>query len=283
MKSEDEDFKPHKLRIIDFSNMVGVKAENQYKELRSITKRLMQRAMEIYEPEKKEHIQVSWLSSARYQHTKGCVILKFDPELKPYLLQLKSHFTRIKISDVLELKSIYSIRIFELLLQYVHIGKRRVSIDDLKLYCGVEQKEYGFYADFKRFAIERAKREVNSKTGYEINYTEIKKSRKVIALEWTIKKRTHFEKLQEDKAQIIQKEIRSSNAITEEIIEYGFSRVTAKKFLQKYSEDVIKNALKAVNLQIERNNVKNPKAMLRVAMQEGWKPDVYMAKNSQRS
>ena len=53
IQPEDEDFKPHKMDIIDFSKMIGVEAGNQYSRLRSITKNLMRRILEIYEPEKK--------------------------------------------------------------------------------------------------------------------------------------------------------------------------------------------------------------------------------------
>ena len=94
IQPDDEDFKEHKLEITEFSKMIGIKPDNQYKELRVVTKRLIQRAMEIYEPELNEHIQMAWLSSARYQHRKGCVLLKFSPELKPYLLQLKESASR---------------------------------------------------------------------------------------------------------------------------------------------------------------------------------------------
>jgi plasmid replication initiation protein len=130
----------------------------------------------------------------------------------------------------------------------------------------------------KRKVIEHAKQEISTKTGYEIDYTEIKDSRKIVAIEFIIKKRTHFEKHQHEKTSIILKELRSQNILIEKIKEYGFSIPTAKKFLQQESEEVIENALKAVNLQIERGNVKNPKAMIRKAIQGHWKPDVFLSK-----
>jgi len=278
IRSDDEDFKSHRLEIADFAKFTQVEIGNRYSELRKITRKLMQRVMEIYDPENQDLLQVSWLSSARYQYKKGCVILKFDPGLKPYLLQLKSHFTKINIVDTLKLKSIYAVRVFELLLQYNSIGLREISLDDLRAYCGILEKEYADYFDLKRYVIERAKIEINNKTEYEIDYIEVKESRKVVAIKWTINKRDLDKENQSHQIKSLHKEYRSDLALIESIVEYGYSKSHAKKFLKDYDENVVKQALQAVDIQISKNQVKNPKAMLRTAITEQWKPDVYKPK-----
>jgi plasmid replication initiation protein len=278
IRPDDEDFKIHQLNINDFAKMVGLKVKGQYGELEKITESLMRRILKLRHPETEDILQVAWLSSARYQKKKGNVLLRFDPGLQPYLLQLKSHFTKIDIVDTLKLKSVHAVRVFELLLQYSHIGKREISLQELRSYCGIGTDEYALYADLKRKVINRAKTEINAKTEYEVNYKEIKQSRKVTALEWTIQKKTHFEKIQSQKADIIQKELRSELVFIERMSEYGFSKQAAKKLLKCHGEEVLENALKAVDLQVQKSNVKNPKAMLLTAIQEKWKPDVYKKK-----
>lgn len=275
INSDDEDFKIHKMDISEFSKMIGVEVDNQYSKLRLVTRSLMRRVLDIYESEKQEWLQVAWLSSARYQRKKGAILLKFDPDLKPHLLQLKGQFTKIDIIDTLKLKSIHAVRIFELLLQYASLGKREISIDDLRMYCGVEKREYTGYGMFKRKVIEKAKSEINIKTDYEVDYAEIKESRKVIALEWMIKKKSPLKKDQPEKGSILQKEYRSESVLIESLNEYGYSKGMAKRLLKDNEEEVIKNALKSVNLQIERGNVKNPKAMLQTAIKEKWHPEVF--------
>jgi len=277
---DDEDFKQHKIDIKEFSKMIGAEVDNQYSKLRSVTKRLMQRAIEIYNPEKKEWLQVSWLSSIKYQSTKGCVLLRFDPELKPYLLKLKGHFTKLEVADLLQLKSIYSIKIFELLKQYESIKKRKISVEDLRAYCGIQKGKYRHYNAIKLYVIERAAAEINAKTEYEVDYKEIKESRKIVTIEWTIKKKTHFEKSQQEKATILQKEFRSDSTLIEKIMEYGFSKQAAKRFIQSDVEENIINAIKAVDIQVSRGHVKNPAAMLKKAIEERWKPDVFVGKKT---
>ena len=185
---EDEEFKTHRLKVKDFAEMVGLRVDGQYDELKKITENLMRRVMKIREPARKTLLQVAWLSSALYEEDKGIVSLSFDPALKPYLLQLKSQFTKISIADTLKFKSIYAVRIYELLSQYAPIGKREISIEDLRAYCGIEEKEYALYGDLKRKVINRAKEEINTKTDYDVDYQEKKESRKVASLDWTIKK-----------------------------------------------------------------------------------------------
>jgi plasmid replication initiation protein len=278
IRPDDEDFKSHQMTISEFSKMIGVEVDNQYSKLRDVTQNLMRRILNIYEPEKNEWLQVAWLSSARYQGKKGIVILKFDPELKPYLLQLKSHFTKLDIVDTMKLKSVHSIRMFELLLQYLTIGNRKMTLEDLRAWCGIQKDEYNLYADVKRYVINRAKTEITAKTEYEIDYQEIKESRKVVAIQWTIKKKRIQPEGTSQKVRQLQKEYRSESALIDSLVEYGFSRTIAKRFITNNGEDAVSDALKAVNIQVERATVKNPRAMIQMAIKEKWKPEVYKAR-----
>jgi hypothetical protein len=283
IEPDDEDFKIHKLKIDEFSSLVGLKADGQYGELQKITENLMKRILRIHQPETNGTLQVAWLSSARYQNSKGYVLLEFSPQLKPYLLQLKNHFTKINIADTLKLKSVYSMRVFELLVQYESIGKRTTTIENLRSWCGLLPSEYQFYADVKRRVIERAKTEINAKTEYEIDYTETKENRKVVGLEWTIKKKTHFEKSQEEKARIIQKELRSGNSIIQQLLEYGLTLPHSRKIVKDNDHEALVNAIKSVDIQVERGRAKNPKAMLIKAIQEKWHPEKFVDRKRKNS
>ena len=280
IRPDDEDFKSHKLQIKDFADLVQVNEGNRYSELRKITKQLMQRVMEIYEPSMDKLIQVAWLSSAEYKFKEGYVLLEFSPKLKPYLLQLKSHFTKIDLIDTMKLKSVHTIRVFELLLQYLPIGKRKITIEELRQYCGITSSEYQNYFDIKRKVINRAKTEINTKTEYEIDYQEIKESRKVVAIDWTIKKKPIQLEGTAEKVRQLKKEYRSESVIVDSLVEYGFRRTIPKRFIINNGEDVVSDALKSVNIQVERGQVKNPKAMLQKAIQEKWRPDVYKNKKN---
>jgi plasmid replication initiation protein len=274
IKPTDEDFKLHRLEITEFSKMTGLEVDNQYSKLQEVTLSLMKRVLKIHKVQTKSILQIAWLSYAEYHLTKGYIELRFDPALKPYLLQLKSHFTKLSIGDMMQLTSTYAIRFYELLKQYETIGKREISIKDLREYCGIAEKEYKKYNDFKKDVLERAKKEINEKTDIVIDYKELKQSRKIAAIEWIIKKKDPHK---EEQLALFskQQEFRCKESLIQAITRYGFGRTTARQFLNNYKEEDIKNALRAIDLQIERNHVKNPKAMLKIAIQEQWHPEVF--------
>ena len=270
---DDEDFYPHSLKITELSELIKVPVDSKYSQIRSVTKNLMRRVLEIYDPEKDEWLQVSWIHSARYQKNKGIVILKFSPDLKPHLLQLKSQFTKISISETLKLKSLFSIRVLELLLQYINIGERVITLREAKFFLGIQENQYTRYNDLKKDVFIRARNEITKKTMYNVDFSEIKESRKVVAIHWTITQKNNAHYTEPENT--LSKEYRSNLALIEALIEYGFTKPTCIKMLRIHGEKVISDAVKAVDIQIKRKHAKNPKAMLRVAIKEHWKPDVF--------
>ena len=281
IKQNDEDFKSHKLNVTEFAKLLNLSPGRQYAKIQEITEKLMRRVLKIYDSRTQKLLQVSWLSSAEYEYRKGYVMLEFSPKLKPHLLQLKSQFTKISITDTLKLKSIYAMRILELLLQYLSIGHRKITIDELREYCGIEENEYKNYFDLKRKVIEKAKSEITAKTNYEIDYKEIKESRKVVAIEWQIKKKNLAEEKHQKEIQVLEAEINTKSMLIRDVMEYGYSKASARKFVEEAGEAVVKNALSAVSANLKKNQVKNPKAMLRVAIREKWVP--YQAKGEESS
>ena len=278
INKDDVDFKKYKLQIIDFAEMMGLNPKTQYKEMKLVTKSLITRGIDIEDLDTRSTTQMAWLCFARWEPKKGICSLEFHPELKPYLLQLKTQFTQIGFADFLGLSSVYSVRIFELLSQYRSIGKRYTSIEEIRAWCGIEKGEYTLYAHLKSRVFNRAKIEINAKTDYEVDYTEVKESRKVVGLEWTIKHKDHFEKSQSEKATILAKELRSTTAILEQLLEYGFTKQAANRLVKNHEEGDIINAIKAVEVYMVKHAVKNPRALVETAIKEKWHPEKYAAK-----
>lgn len=280
VKPTDEDFKEHELSIKEFAKLVDVKGDHLYKALDTITHKLMQKIITIRSLKRKGFVKAALLGGVEYYEGQGIIKLSFHPYLRPYMLQLKEKFTQISLGDVMGLKSVHAIRVYELLKQYETIGSREITIADLREFCGIKEDQYERFNDFKRKVIETAQHEINKKTDLLIGYEEVKTSRKITSIKFSIKHNsdyglTEFEKMQKEKFILIRKELRSKNALIERIMEYGFSRHTARKFLEKDEEQTIENALKVVEVEVKKGTVKNAKAMLKAAIQEKWQPDVY--------
>lgn len=283
VNQNDEDFKEHELSIKEFASLVDVKGDHLYKNVDTITHKLMQKIITIRSLTEKGFTKAALLGGAKYYEGKGLIKLSFHPYLKPYMLQLKERFTKISIGDVIGLKSVHSIRIYELLKQYESIGERSIELHDLRGCCGIDGKQYPNFFNFKKKVLETAKLEINNKTDLLVDYKPIKTSRKVTSIYFTIKSnpnygKTEFEKHQTQKAVLIHKELRSESALIDRIMEYGFTRQTAQRLIRNHTEEVVTNAVKSVDIQVERNHVKNPKAMISTAIREQWHPAKYKAK-----
>ena len=87
---------------------------------------------------------------AKYLRQEGAVLLCFDPKLKPYLLQLKGNFTCSRLDMLLNFKSQYTMRIYNLLKQYEGLGERQIEVDFLREILGLRENQYKRYNDFKK-------------------------------------------------------------------------------------------------------------------------------------
>jgi plasmid replication initiation protein len=246
----DTDFQTHKLSIQEFSKIIGLNFNGQYTEIQEVTERLMQRVLKIRDPEKKEFTQISWLSFAKYQEGEGVVHLRFDPALKPYLLQLKEQFSIINIDDLFNFKSMYALRIYELLLQYASIGKRDISLDDLREYCGISINEYKLYSNLRLKVIDTAKKEINEKTHYLVDYTEGKKSRKVEKINWIIAKKN------QEKQDSVMKYLPPVEKSIDEMCQHKIKEIT--EFCKTYENKVrgIQYLLNVTGVKIEKDTLK---------------------------
>lgn len=117
-----------------------------------------------------------------HRHDNIVARMIFSPEIVPLLSDLRANFTQFLVKDVAKFTSIYSFRIYQLLMQYKSTGYIKISIDDLR-YMLVLQNKYPLVADLKKRAIDVAVDEINEKSPYNVQCEFIKKGRKFVALE----------------------------------------------------------------------------------------------------
>ena len=189
IKPDDTEFQRYEISVKDFASMMGFNVKTQYKEMKGVTANLVTKLIQIENKKNNKVKQLAWLAFAEWDFDGGICFVEFHPELKPYLLQLKEQFTQIGFADLLGLSSSHSVRLLELLAQYHTTGRRITTISEIRAWCGIGDDEYPLYGNMKSRIIEKAKTEINEKTDYIVDYKEIKKSRKVDKLDWSIDKK----------------------------------------------------------------------------------------------
>lgn len=179
------------LDINEFTELLDTKGK-RYEEIRNIIRELRKKEI-IINTEDKEYI-TGWISSITFRKNTGKIKIRFDDDLIPYLLQLKSRFTRYQLKNILYLKSKYSIRIYELLKQYESIGKREFGLEELRRILFIED-QYNRVYDLERFILEPAKKEINEYTDILIDYEKKKKGRKISGILFAIEAKNLHEKV----------------------------------------------------------------------------------------
>jgi plasmid replication initiation protein len=259
----DEDFKVYEIRILDLTRLIGITDDYYYNKIKKLTKRLRDSSL-CFTNENGDEVQTGWLSSAVYRKGKGIVELRFDPVLKPYLLQLKNLFTSYELGNILRLKGMYSIRIYELLKQYEPIGRREFSIEGLKQVLKIET-EYQQYRDFKKFVLNPAQKEISEKTDIQYTTTEKTKGRKVIGLAFNIKGKK--KRLTKEKP----KEQANHNQFVDLLVNIGVTQRTAENMVNEYDGERIQAAIDYTEALRKEGKVNNPAGFVVEAIKNDYR------------
>ncbi len=278
----DEDFKPYRIYIKDFVEAIGTSHKGEYERAREITLNLMKRVMEI--PKQKGYLQVSFLSSAEYVTGTGYVELSFDPKLKPYLLQLKERFTQYDIRNVLALQSFYSIRIYELLKQYVKLGERLMDVDELRELLKLPDS-YKHYASFKRRIILQAQKDLSRHTDLSFDFEEIKTGRKIARIRFVIRSnRVAIDnpRLQRTPPGRAEPPLPVTPLSRRLVEEFGFKERQAAEVLVKYPEAYIEENLAVVVKRLQAGRVKEVTPYTLKALEEDFRKKETRAERAHR-
>ena len=188
LRENDPIDKAYYIYIKDIERITG--REISYKQAQQATMRLISRVYSIVEGD--DLLQVGMISSARYIKGTGKVIIRIDPEVRPYLFGLKTNFTRYGLFMAMSVKSKYSKRLYEMLSQFRSTGIMRISVDELKSRLGLldpqsGKEKYAIWTTFANKVLEVARRELDQYTDISFSYELNKRGRKFTDLMFKIR------------------------------------------------------------------------------------------------
>ena len=187
ISQHDTEFRQYKVHHKDIARIMNFDGRRRVANKEDIFKMMNNlNTQPIRFSEGDEDVQAVWITSLRYNRKSGEYTFTFSLELKPFLLQLKEHFTLFNISNVVYLSG-HSTRMYEVLKRHQYKRESVVlSIVDLKFWLRIENK-YPEYYEFKRWVLEPARQELEQYTDIRFTYTEAEKEgKKILSLEFTI-------------------------------------------------------------------------------------------------
>lgn len=176
-----------KLYAHDFAETFDIHPDTAYDELQSAAKVLRDRLIRYENPEAPKHrrvVEMRWVGRVTYAKGEGWLELAFWHEVVPHLVMLREKFTTYRLSQAAGLRSLYSWRLLELLMQFKSTGLVRIPIEEF--WAAVEAPA-SCRNDFGRLrvrVIEPAVKELGEKDGLLIEWERSREGRKVVGLEF---------------------------------------------------------------------------------------------------
>lgn len=175
----------HTITAQDVVAAFGLSSDRSYRLLEEATQRLYERSITIYAPDpekpKSNRLVTRWVASALYQPQAGAVSLILAPAIVPFLSQLKNRFSQYHLRHVVQMSSIYAIRVYELLVQWRDSKTRTVELDWLRERLDLGDK-YPSIRDFKRRVLDPAIEQINAHSDLWVKWDQVKRGRVVHAL-----------------------------------------------------------------------------------------------------
>jgi len=192
IKPDDKEFHLYEFNIQEFCEVCGINSYNgkNYVNLKQTIKTLANKSNWVMINRFGEECEtlLRWIEKAYISHKSGTIKIRLDDDMKPFLLELKSHFTTYNLCYTLTMKSKYSIRIYELLKSYEYKKECVFEIEELKKILGAEN--YNSYKDFRVNVINVAINEINEISDIYVTYSAEKNGRKYARIQFDISAKT---------------------------------------------------------------------------------------------
>lgn len=186
--SADEDFKLYKVHIATFARLAGLDPHSLYQELKESAYGIMSKPVIIQGIEEEEGrpaaFITNWFSEVMIvSGWSGSFGVRLNPRLRPYLLQVKKSFFQFRLGYLMNLKSAYSISLYQFAKRWQFARQKRITIEELRDIMGVREfdrsgrvvhENLPLYGDFKRRALAPAIIEVNKRTDVRLSFIENK-------------------------------------------------------------------------------------------------------------
>lgn len=296
-----------------------------YGQLKLAAKSMANRTIFIEDSEKKQFKVINLIHVAEYKN--GMFSIRFTPEANEYLDDLRDNFTTMKLTTLFVFSSNYAYRLYEILKMHEYkIGKDNTpivinySLAELKLEMNcvnteekaiqrelqkdtpdyerivndiAKEKHLENYSDFRKNALDVAKKQINELSDLYIDYKPVRSGRggKVVAVDIYLQRNVNNKMyaIAEDGTEVVTEELLEPENMTElilDIIDYitdvKISSRDAGILLKDagYNADAVK---KAYDLSKTQTDIKNFMGWMRKCIIEDYQPSIETMNGSQEA
>jgi len=193
---------PLRINAMRYSEVFEVSKQTAYEALIDAETNLFERRFTFMD-ERDLKVKSRWISQATYIDGEGAIEIIFTPAVVNEITRIhgiEQFFTKYTLEQTAQLKSLYAVRLYELLIQWREA--RKTPLFELEVFreqLGLGVDDYKRMSDFKRRVLDASVKEINDKTDIRVSYTQEKKGTIIVGFK--------FKVLAKDKSKNAKKEI----------------------------------------------------------------------------
>ncbi|MGO1160085.1 replication initiation protein RepM [Acinetobacter lwoffii] len=183
---------PLKIDALRYADVFGTTRQNAYIRMKEAEETLFNRRFSFFDEDGKL-VKSRWISQVKYLDNEGAIEVVFTPAVVQGISRIdgvKEFFTQYLLTQTSQLKSVYSTRLYELLIQWRSTGKTPiVNLQDFRAQLGIDENQYKLMSDFKKRVLDLAVNDINEQTDIKVSYQQHKNGRLISGFSFSFKQK----------------------------------------------------------------------------------------------
>ena len=185
--------KPLRIDATRYAEAFDVSRQTAFEVILNAEKTLFERRFSFLD-DKDRVIKSRWVQRVLYLNTEAAIEVIFTHDVVNEITRIDGYetfFTKYLLKQTVDMTSVYSVRLYELLVQWKTAKKTPIfNIDDFRQQLGVAVNEYKAMSDFKKRVLDFGVKEINDKSDITVNYKQFKKGKNIVGFSFTVKTKT---------------------------------------------------------------------------------------------
>lgn len=174
-----------------YAEVFNVQAKNAYANIKQAEDTLFKRQFTFIDKDGKA-VKSRWVQDVKYLDDQGAIELCFTRHVVAGISRIDGaidFFTKYLLSNTIKFKSVYSVRLYELLTQWKKAEAYKMPFFDLlrlRGQLGIEDHEYTRMYDFKKYVLDKAVKEINTHSDIRVSYEQKKNGREIVGFRFKL-------------------------------------------------------------------------------------------------
>ena len=184
---------PLRINAMRYAEVFEVSKQTAYEALIDAEANLFERRFTFMD-ERDLKVKSRWISQATYIDGEGAIEVIFTPAVVNEITRIhgiEQFFTKYTLEQTAQLKSLYAVRLYELLIQWREARKTQLfELETFREQLGLGVTDYKRMSDFKRRVLESSIKEINEKTDIKVSYTQEKKATTIVGFKFVVREKS---------------------------------------------------------------------------------------------